>query len=150
MSHLHEESALKLSEELVHGFLQNDIAVDITLGRGFSSLRLTVTEFHAKSRHIPPIPVFTSKGGAIPIKFQYRWPPPLALTEETMKTLIKQCHSQVKQIVDLNHDISQIFRPNMSPVSQKVMKAIYRYHKANCHGTEVSQLFLFKPFLIWK
>ena len=120
-------------------FVKEDITVEVTPGRGFSTLRLSVAIFLPKNERKVPVPIITSNGGNSSTRFQDRWPPPVALKEKTMKTLIRQCHNQVTQMVELKQDISQIFGATMNPVSQEIMKAIYCYYKFNCRHSQVGR-----------
>ena len=138
VSHLQEDCALQLSKELVCGFDREDLEIDVSPGRGFRSMRLVVAIFSPKCQQNFPVTVITSEGESSSTGFQKRQPPPVALRDHALKRFIKQCHDNITQMVDLKQDISEMFRSNMNQVSQKIMKAIYKFYSLSCKGEEVS------------
>jgi len=134
---LQENYAAQFAVEHVHKFSEDDITIDVTPGYGYSSIRLKAFFYRPTSQDELPISVISMKRGTASSVFQARRPIPLALKELTMKNLIKQCDSEIKQMVNLKEDISRLFRPNMSPVSQEILKAIHHHHNVKYRGNQV-------------
>jgi len=137
VSHLQEDCAAELATELVHNFYEGDITIDVTPGYGFSSIRLKASIYDPKSQDQLPISVISMKGGTASTAFQARQPVPIALTNTTMRNLVKQCDSKIQQMFNLKEDISGLFRPNMNPVSQEILKAIHHHYIVNYRGNQV-------------
>jgi hypothetical protein len=120
----------KLEIDVCSTFVDNTLEVDILCGRGHLPMKLQVTEFVPTKDELSRFPVISSKDPGQVLKFESKWPSPLALRNFDTYALTDSCRRYITAIVRLQNSLSEMLPGDLSKVSHQVLDAIFQYYNS--------------------
>ena len=127
----------KLSHELSLGFVGLDVEIDLTCGRGYLPMKLTVSEFAPKSDELARIPAITTQSTEGLPSFEYQHPPPIAF-RSTYADLTEKCRDHIELVVRRQQQTLNLVTWRGNKISKIILEAISRYHRSICPSRNVS------------
>ncbi len=137
MSHLRQSAVENLTSDLSKGFVNNDVGADLTCGSGRLPITLTVAEFAPTNPRVSYIHTITYGPEDEVGMFAQRYPPPMALRDYSMNTLVDKCRTYARCLARNQRDLSGMTPKEMNEIPKKVLEAISRYHGSICPSRNV-------------
>jgi hypothetical protein len=137
VSHLRQSAVENLTSDLSKGFVINDVEADLTCGSEHLPITLTVAEFAPANQKVSYIHTITSGPDDNIAIFAQRHPPPIALRDYSIGTLVDKCRTYVRCLTRTQRDLSGITPKNMNEISKKLLETISRYHGSICPSRNV-------------
>jgi hypothetical protein len=124
-------------------FTRKTIEVDVSCGPIYENLRLTVTEFLPRNEDFLALNFVGPKDDANGQcqRFIPSYAPPFGLHRTSAKELKKKCRNHIMSIIEMERDIGEATRGDISIVTWKIFEAVNNYRKSNVYSPNVSNSF---------
>jgi hypothetical protein len=105
------------------------VEIDLTCGRGYLSMKLTVSEFAPKSDELARIPAITTQSTDRVPSFEYQYPPPIAF-RSTYAELTEKCRAHIELVVRRQQHTLNLVAWRGNKISKMILEAVSRYHRS--------------------